>query len=404
MTKSDVVATYAYKIVDTEKNKVVNTIMRDKDLKERMLYDVRNDPENANILYLWAGDQSNAVICSMNIELGSISTVSRVTNLKGSPIYFALHESWDKYSIVLENKHDSSKNLKHFTWELKESADINPYENRKYIKEFDLNTLWKSGNSNVILYSNKFGILEASWYGEINFKMEASKDENVQTSDIRDFGIANNQAIVCISNFNEESMVVHYFPLNDESCQKSYKIKEISLIKFFYPVIIIVKGWNEILIYSIAERLYYYVKVNSPVIFESSSLSISYGPELKAFLDLGDYLLFASFSFTVGSKPCFSCTLHKTFLPKFEFPDGKLLDGFERLTIKFLNKNEDAYILQFSNSLMCYAILTYGLTQVFEWEYKKGEIIQIAYQSFYFWNKGGKSVSIKAVPVNLNDT
>jgi hypothetical protein len=161
-------------------------------------------------------------------------------------------------------------------------------------------------------------------------------------------------------------MVVHYFPLKEKSHHKSYQIKETNLVKFFYPVITIVKGSNEILLYSITEKLYYYIKLNSPLIFDSSTLSNAYGPELKGFFDLGDYLFYATFSFTVGSNPYFSSTYFKMFLPKAEFPDDKLLGGFEYTKIKFLSKEEDAYTLQFSNSLMCFGVLTNGLTQIFD--------------------------------------
>jgi len=199
-------------------------------------------------------------------------------------------------------------------------------------------------------------------------------------------------------------MSIHIFPSKEESGHKLYQLKETTLVKFFFPVVLIIKGCNEILIYSITEDLYYYVKLSSPLLFESRTVTSYYSPEIKGFLDLGDYLAFFSFSFTVGANPYFSSTFYTRYLKKSDFPDQELLTGFEQMSTKFISKDEDALTLQFSKSLLSVGTNTVGLVQITESEYSLGEVIQISADSFFVWKKGSKALIFKMQPINFADS
>lgn len=101
-----------------------------------------------------------------------------------------------------------------------------------------------------------------------------------QVYDVQDFGLFNNKTICCISKLTQESIQIETFTSGD-SKPKTYTIKETTIMKFHYPAVMMIKGCNEILIYSITENLYYYIKLNSPILFESSTICSVYGLELK---------------------------------------------------------------------------------------------------------------------------
>jgi hypothetical protein len=49
------------------------------------------------------------------------------------------------------------------------------------------------------------------------------------------------------------------------------------------------------------------------------------------------------------------------------------------------------------------SVMTYELAQTLESEFGKGELIHIAYTGFLTWNKGGKSLVYKEMPINFGD-
>lgn len=71
---------------------------------------------------------------------------------------------------------------------------------------------------------------------------------------------------------------------------------------------------------------------------------------------------------------------------------------------KFTSKEEEAFTLQFKNTLLSIGTNTYGLYQASDSEFEKGEVIQITYDSFFIWKKGTKSLVFKMQPINFNDT
>lgn len=135
---------------------------------------------------------------------------------------------------------------------------------------------------------------------------------------------------------------------------------------------IVVKGCNELLIYNAAEDLYYYMKLEAPILFETSTCVYNYNPYLYCYMDSGDYLYYASFSISVGVNSSINASFSKIFLEKSHFPDQKLLTGYDTMRVKYANLEEDSYMLLFSESLVAFGQNTPGLMQVSEEDYQVG--------------------------------
>jgi hypothetical protein len=116
--------------------------------------------------------------------------------------------------------------FREYKYPIKESINLDPATNNKFVQELDINGEIRPGNNSISIYNNQYGTLEVACKGNMNFKKEGSKGDRTQKSEIKDFGLANNSAIVAISNFSEESMTVHIFPSKEGSPHKTYKLKE----------------------------------------------------------------------------------------------------------------------------------------------------------------------------------
>ena len=180
-------------------------------------------------------------------------------------------------------------------------------------------------------------------------------------------------------------------------------INENTIIDFIYPAIITVKGCNEILIYSITDDIYYYMVLNAPILFKSSTVSNCNIFELRLYLDMGEYLIYSILSFSVGSASYFSMSYYKRYLEKSIFPKEMLLWGFDPISTNFIKKEELAFTLQFSGTIVTIGLLTHGLFQQIDSDYERGELIQIADDSFYSWKKGNKAISCRPIPISFAD-
>lgn len=145
------------------------------------------------------------------------------------------------------------------------------------------------------------------------------------------------------------------------------------------------KGCNEIIAYNITEELYYYLKLNSPILIHSSSCSSTYCAELRFYLDLGDYITNAYLNINVGTNSYFTLNVNSFYLQKSQFPDEKLLAGYDQVKVKYVNKEEDSFVLLFSNSIVSFGTQTEGLIHVAESDYTTDEVIHITVDGFYFW-------------------
>jgi hypothetical protein len=168
---------------------------------------------------------------------------------------------------------------------------------------------------------------------------------------LRDIGVFHNIAVVVISNFNEESMLVHYFPSKDKSPHRIHTAKEIVSIKFNFPKIFIIKGTNELLTYNISQDRYYYMKLNAPLLLEASTITTDTDIVNKGFLDFGNYLIPTQISISTAIGATSSWNIFKKKLYKSDFPDQKLIAIFDTMQLKFAKKDEDAFIFQFSESI-----------------------------------------------------
>lgn len=201
----------------------------------------------------------------------------------------------------------------------------------------------------------------------------------------KEIGVAKDQAIITLSPLVGEEFKVNYIPLDTKISSKKFVGEEILYIKFVYPAVLLVKGCNEVLIYSITEDMYYYHKLNSPIILETSTVYSPYAPEVKGYIDLGPYIAYTAITYNIGSSPYISASTYKRYIEKENLPKQKLLCGFDMIKTLFISKEEDAFMLQFTNAIVCSGSCTNGLFQVVESDYEKGELMQITCDGYYSW-------------------
>jgi hypothetical protein len=144
---------------------------------------------------------------------------------------------------------------------------------------------------------------------------------------------------------------VHYFPSKDKSPHRIHTAKEIVSIKFNFPKVYIIKGTNELLAYNISQDRYYYMKLNTPLLLEASTISSANEMLNRGFLDFGDYLTPIQISIYSSNNSASSWNISKKRLYKSDFPDQKLIAIFDTMQVKFAKKDEEAFVFQFSESI-----------------------------------------------------
>lgn len=62
------------------------------------------------------------------------------------------------------------------------------------------------------------------------------------------------------------------------------------MVRFSYPLVLIVKGGTEMFFYNISENLYYYINLPAPILLESSTVSTNNSSlGFTCLTDMGDY-------------------------------------------------------------------------------------------------------------------
>lgn len=155
--------------------------------------------------------------------------------------------------------------------------------------------------------------------------------------------------------------------------------------------------------FSIPEKMYYYIKLNSPIAVLCTTVSTSYNLDLKALIDLGNYYGYIAFNFSIGSYNSIYASLYKRYMEKENLPREKVLTCFEPQKIKFLSKEEDALVLQFPNFIYCLGLLTFELFSITDSDLKLGELIHISYAGMLEWRLDDTEIIFKQSPINFND-
>ncbi len=127
-----------------------------------------------------------------------------------------------------------------------------------------------------------------------------------------------------------------------------------------------------------------------------------YDVRLRCFMDLGDYLAYAEFTFYLGTASS-SGTVFKRYLEKANFPDSPLIGGFDTMQCKLGTKEEDSYTLHFKDYIYHNGLLTYGLQTTVEGKYEIGELICVIYEGFFTYKKDKKSLQFFQKPCNFGD-
>lgn len=404
VTKPSFVPYYYFNIYDTEKKELVHKLEREGPLQKHILFDYKVDPTNPEIFFMSLWNYTEAIIVKVNVFKGTTETYSTSTGFSYMPSFYLINETWSNvyltYSSYFQNKYCT----KLYMLGLKESTkfDLEAAKGHKSVFSYS-NNCYIDGSNLLTVTNNDRNLIEVFCNGQVNFKKLSSETDYSSYYDIKDMGLDNNR-IVCISRLTEQQCKIEVYPMDPKQNHFYYNIKESTLVKFNYPLVLIVKGGKEMLLYNINDNKYQYLHLPSPIVMESLTISNNtYNLDLNCLMDLGDYFLAYTWTFPYSAGSNFSCTINKRYIEKSNFPKERLLGYFNLMKIKFLSKEEDALVFQFENSLLSYSVCSYGLVEKTEQDYGYGEVINPANDGLYYWKKGGKSVQYKSCPINFAD-
>ena len=401
---------YYYAVYNSETGEIENKIQRTQEnkLDNVMISWMRQNIDKPDEIIIGTYKDNVIEFSSFNLISGNSTVINRNDKLKGgAPRKIDITDSGKTIQVVYYGYINESYRSIYYAYGVNEHPEIDPNSNEKkpktYFSSYSSNTK-TVGENFWVINNNDMNILEAKVFGKVSYtKATSIGGEITQYYDVKDFSLQKDNSMIWISKFTEDNFFIEVFPAEKSLPHYKHEVREITMVKFNYPVVTMVKGCNEILLYSITDDLCYYLRLYSPFAFEWSSVTSSYSVELKGLVDLGDYFTFVSMSFTTGSNPYFNGTYYKRYIEKENLPNDKLLTWFDICQTKFLSKEEDAFILHFVHWIYAIGTNTYELYQVVESDYKLGEIIHIQYTGILTWNKGGKSIAFRQNPVNFND-
>jgi hypothetical protein len=291
---------------DTEKDHKVE-INRTNEMVENFLDDFKVDPNNVNTMYIAVNGIDSQGIIKLNVQDGKWQTSSYLKDTNLMANYIRINESCTHYNIAYHAASDDGMkiNSRSKIVGINESPKLSIDDSNKDYELMNPSTLCKvDGNNYVYYYNNDQNQPYMQVRGDVKFDRSASSlDGNVVPSDIKDFGLVNDSNAIFIYNFRGTSFSVCYMPTDRSSPVRSYLVEETTFMRFNYPTILLCKGGKEIILFDVTENLYYYLKLNAPIVFTSSTNYNEYGTDYRFFIDLGDYLIYSSYSITLGANP-----------------------------------------------------------------------------------------------------
>ena len=369
-----------------------------------MIYEIKADLSNPEWLYFTVAKSDEATIVKWNMIKNKILSSETNSNIKQLPHFFFINDSCSQVfiGIIMHFNKKNSVNIYSYDINSFSKVDFKSTNNSKGNIPF-LSKTFLDGNNILSVFNDEQNNFKACCSWQIDFCRISSDIEITNYFDAKDWGLIDNQSIICITKFNEHSCKVELFPSDLKATQVSFEIKENTIVEFIYPAIIIVKGWMELIIYNITENLYYYTELNAPIMMQSSTINDNNSLEMNLFYDFGEYLIYSVLSFSVGSNSIFNHTYYKKYIEKSLFPKEKLLCGFNPINTKFLTKTEEAITLQFSRTIMSISLKTYEWVQQLDSEFEHGELIHVSNDCFYTWKKSSKMIICKPLPINFAD-
>jgi len=158
---------------------------------------------------------------------------------------------------------------------------------------------------------------------------------------------------------------------------KEFDREEISIIKFAFPIVYILKGTNEILTFHIANQEYIYIRLDMPFICLTSSKYDLSSITIYGILDAGPFLISVSINWgTEGNYYCYA-TIERRFFEKRNFPNQKLLGYYAMMTYVYPDKDENSTLLHFTNWMMAYSRARYDKFILYDIKYELEEIMHI---------------------------
>ena len=408
VTKPSKVVHYYYNIYDTETGEVCAKIERQGEknpLYNTQIFGVKQSKDNPNNIFFTTQKEKDIQVVSASLSDGKLNVVSRNSKCEESSVrYVYLSESCKTVFVVASNYVNDQYVYILWSYGLNESPEINSQKGAKGLKTFNTaSNGYVQGENFVLIENDERGNLNAHVTGKVNFKRASRSDKIVQYYEVTDCTQFSNNSVAVLSNLQDESVQIEIFPSEKTEYNLQQTIKEITMVQFYYPNVMIVKGGNEVLIYSIVDKDYYYLRLYAPLSVTSGTISTATNCEIKGLLDLGNYYTFSTMSFTTGSSPYFSGTFYKRYIEKENLPPERILNCFDVGKVKYLTKEEDSIIIQTAKTLFCQSCLSFDLFQVIESDYKLGELLHVAYTGFLVWKTTSKSVQYRAHPVNFND-
>lgn len=298
-TLDGAVSILQFEVWDIENNK--KYVISREEMKA-FLVDVKVSPDNNDFLFMGGYNEHHTYVYKVDIKNEKTSQISCCESTDPRPKFFYIDQSWNQQFHSRIGNHDGKQVCRVYTSGINESVDINLASNKGKFTDYKPNLIGKTDGNNFIgIYYNDRNEIWTKVSGQLNFTKTLSDLENdIELSGVRDYGIMNNNGVIILSNLGGASFNITFISNTEGKSLRSYNVNETSFIHFNYPVVILVKGGNEILTYSIQENMYYYTKLYAPILFRTSMSGVDYDILLKVFIDLGDYICFTEFMFSLG--------------------------------------------------------------------------------------------------------
>ena len=127
---------------------------------------------------------------------GNTETYSTLTGFLYQPLNFLINDTWNNIFVI----HNSYLNNKFwgkvYTFGIKESAkvDLEAHKGQKAIVGSSVNC-YADGSNFLTLGYNDRDLVEANWFGQINFENSGLDNEYYSLYDYKDVGLYNNRII-----------------------------------------------------------------------------------------------------------------------------------------------------------------------------------------------------------------
>lgn len=170
--------------------------------------------------------------------------------MEQAPEFFFLDETCSKVFFGLLNSEGSAYSVDVVDFKEVDSVpkhtQFDRTQNSVLVKD---SNVYFDGNNLLAVYKNHQNVLEANSIGQASFKREFTEKASASYSDVKEFVLINTDTIGVILQVNDQEFSFEILPLDQSKRTYAGCAKEISFIDFSYPLIFMLKGCTELLIY-----------------------------------------------------------------------------------------------------------------------------------------------------------